>query len=74
MQACINPAHLMVGTSKDNTQDMLLKDRQNKKLTTIQVLAIRSDRRTSRAIATEYGVGKSEISAIRNKTRWAHLP
>lgn len=61
--SCCNPQHLRIGTQQENIQDMLDKRRHcfgerrpEAKLTTAQVLAIRADTRTGRAIAAAYGV------------------
>lgn len=74
---CINPEHLFLGTSKDNTQDAIQKGRlvappheigekgSHAKLTDAQVLAIRTDRRISRIVAAEYGVSGTHVRAIR---------
>jgi hypothetical protein len=72
--ACVNPAHLFVGTDKDNSDDRYRKGRQRilfgentprTKLTNAQVLAIRSDSRTCVAIGREYGVNWSTVSKIK---------
>lgn len=70
---CINPQHLLLGTMKDNTQDMLLRDRARRgDLTMAQVVEIRS-RHVTRcpvngggALAKEYGVAPSTISLVVN--------
>jgi hypothetical protein len=43
------------------------------KLTDDQVRAIRSDRRPSRHIAKDYGVGKSTINCVRSGAAWGHV-
>ena len=80
---CCNPNHLRAGNKRDNALEAkergllrILKgeDAAHAKLTEAQVLAIRSDPRTHRAIAAEYGVGKTVIGSIKNRTKWKHLP
>ncbi|UOF76720.1 endonuclease [Caudoviricetes sp.] len=44
-----------------------------KKLTESDIIKIRNDDRSQRAIAIEYGVGQSTISHIKAKTIWAHI-
>lgn len=72
--SCCNPAHLFLGTPKDNTQDMISKGRGNRsygelnpiaKLTKEQVRAIFQDPRTNREIASEYKIATSYASIIR---------
>ncbi len=41
-RCCVNPSHLFLGTREDNYQDMLIKNRQTKKLTPQQVKEIRT--------------------------------
>jgi hypothetical protein len=82
--SCVNPAHLFLGTHADNMRDMAEKGRAARnpqpgesngsaKLTEADVLAIRSDKRSQRAIAAEYGVGHSAISLIKNRKVWTHI-
>lgn len=87
--ACVNPAHLHLGTVTDNTQDMHTKGRasdrkgQNNamaKLSDDQVLAIRARHQSySRAngassIARDYGVSATVIDGIVRRLTWTHLP
>ena len=72
---CANPAHLFLGTRTENAADKVAKDRQAKgealsKLTLEQVETIRTDTRTQREVAADYGVVGSTICRIRNGTRW----
>jgi hypothetical protein len=77
LPCCVNPDHLFVGTHKENMDDRDAKGRVRfgekagrAKLTDEQVRAIRADNRTTRQIASDYGVGHSHVSLIkRMKTR-----
>lgn len=81
-RACVNPRHLRWATPVDNSADSRLDGTQfhsrgersgKSKLTTPQVLAIRSDPRSHRSIAADYGIGKATVTQIKARTRWAHL-
>lgn len=85
--ACIRPAHLRLGTPRENTQDMHAKGRaarvgpageQNRhaKLTDPQVISIRE--RFDRGeliihLAAEYDLSVSSVSAIVNGRSWTHV-
>jgi hypothetical protein len=78
--ACVNPEHLRVGTALENVQDKVHRYRQTKgeaspwaKLQTEQVIAIKSADGTDRALAQQYGVSHSVISAIRRGVKWKHI-
>lgn len=79
-RVCVNPGHLFLGTSADNTADMVDKGRQAQgsrngctKLTEAQVLAIRSDTRSCWAISSDYGVTHTQVFRIKSRRQWAHL-
>lgn len=78
---CVNPDHLMVGTPKDNTQDMIKKGRKRNgrapgekngsaKLTWAKVNDIRKSGKTPSQLAEMYGVTKSSISRILTNQSW----
>ncbi len=84
-RACINVEHLWLGTNADNIADKIAKGKQSHKgpqgeahprakLTNDQVRAIRGDWRQIKIIAREFGVKPRNVSAIRNRETWAHLP
>ncbi|MFA5572537.1 MAG: HNH endonuclease signature motif containing protein [Candidatus Bathyarchaeia archaeon] len=86
--ACCNPNHLSVGTPKDNTQDMLCKNRRhdnkgtknaNAKLTENSVQAIRglykySPRFTQAKLGELFGVALSVVNRVINYKIWKHVP
>ena len=81
-RACVNPAHLFLGTNRDNTIDMYAKGRQgdikgekhpNAKLTVSDVLEIRKSPLTGTKLGELYGVGQSTINAIKKHKRWGWL-
>lgn len=72
---CHNPAHLFLGTAKDNTQDMLKKGRHviASPLTEKQVRKIRKASGSLASIAEKYGVSKATISNVKNRKTWKHI-
>lgn len=81
---CVNPDHLMLGTAKDNTQDMIKKGRKrygtspgekngSAKLSQAEVDQIRlllSHGRKSKSIAPMYGVNHTTIEKIKTNKSW----
>lgn len=79
---CVNPEHLVIGTPAENSADMVNKKRQavgeqcgNAKLTTEQVLAIRSykDKLSSRKVAALYNISKTNVLDIWRRYIWSHI-
>ena len=82
---CVNPAHLFVGTAKDNNDDMCSKGRAARqqgeqhgaaKLTEKQALEIyrrANNGEIRRHLAREFGVSPMTISNIANGRRWRHV-
>lgn len=71
---CINPDHLLIGTPKDNTQDMCKRERTCSKLNKEQVLEIRASKDTHKQLAIKYGVDRTTISLLKRFVTWSHLP
>lgn len=84
--SCVNPAHLFLGTHKENMQDCAKKKRMRdsrgelngrNKLKNEDVLAIRSlykpGRRSLITLAEKYGVDKSLIWLVVKRKVWSHI-
>jgi len=75
--ACVNPAHLFLGSCKDNLQDALKKrrfavgEKNNKaKLTAYQVEFIKTCRLPTSQLVHDFGVSKSSINRIKRGATW----
>ena len=71
---CFNPSHLKLGTSQDNMQDKINKNRQAKneqhgrhKLTDEQVIEIYKASGSQQSIADKYNVSQNLVSKIKRK-------
>lgn len=84
VRACINVAHLFLGTHADNMADMHAKGRRSHvgakgerhgraKLTDDQVREIRASLESQTVIARRLGVSQSNVSKIRSGKRWVHI-
>ena len=79
---CININHLELGTHKDNSQDMVRRNRhhygeinRNSKLTKKEVLQIRDLTKlySQRELAKMYNVGKTTVARVQNRIMWTHI-
>ena len=83
VRACVNPAHLFLGTPKDNSQDAVKKGRNTKlygeqngkaRLTRATVLAIRRICKRGgvyqKTVAKQFGVSEATVSYVVNGGRW----
>jgi hypothetical protein len=84
-RACIRPAHLFLGTQKQNMADMATKQRRRgvggtrgeahpaAKVTVEQVLAIRASMATANEVAEFFGITTKHVYQIRNRETWKHV-
>lgn len=81
---CVNPGHLTVGTPKQNTRDMICKNRHARVapkgeaspwavLTEDDVREIRASSEKNAALAKRYGIGKTTLRAVRSRKTWRHI-
>lgn len=83
-RACVNPQHLFLGTSLDNTLDMMRKRRHNPvkgesnahaKLTENDVRLIRKRAidHSRQEIASVFKISISHVDKIINRRKWKHI-
>ena len=80
VRCCVNPDHLFLGSTQDNTADRHTKGRSargerdgNAKLTAEIVWAIRADTRTHKEIAAAYRTSLANVSVIRARKTWREV-
>ncbi len=81
--SCVNPAHLWLGTAKDNTKDRNKKNRQakeenngNAKLSNADVYNIKHNlfgKLPVKLIAAQYNVSVQMIYNIKKEKHWANI-
>lgn len=83
VKSCVNPEHLWIGSTKENMQDMVIKDRnprgeevhcsklKNKDISEIRKLF--KNNYTQSKIARLYGVTQSNIYYIVRNLSWTHI-
>jgi hypothetical protein len=79
--ACVNPAHLFLGTQAENVHDSSQKGRKNawglQKLNADDVLIIRSQAARGilhKDIAAAFSIARNTVTGIVHRKSWAHLP
>ena len=83
-RSCVNPAHLFLGSHRDNSVDMVQKGRNSthdtsgerhgaSKLTDAAVREIRASTLTGRELAAKFGVSESAVSLVRRGRSWTHV-
>lgn len=79
VHGCCNWAHLRWADRSSNVRDRIKHGTHNRgercgkaKLTKTDVAAIRSDQRSSRVVAAEYGIAHSQVSRIRSGKQWVN--
>lgn len=85
-RACVNPAHLFLGTQADNVRDMHAKDRgvvmrgegcKRAKISADDAMAIvaryRSGGVTRRELGAQFGISKFTVASIVRGTSWKHV-
>lgn len=80
IRCCVNPDHLYVGDSKQNTRDAVLRKRYpygeknpSAKLTEIEVIDIKKSDLSHSKIAKKYGIGETTVGYIRQGRIWKHV-
>lgn len=87
--SCCNPAHLFLGSQRENMADMAVKGRANsvppvrrgselsRKLAEADVAEIRrlhAAGLSQREIGSRYGIGQMTVSDIITRRSWKHVP
>lgn len=76
--ACVNPDHLFLGTSAENSADMKRKGRAaretiRRKLTPLLVRRIRASTASRETLATRFGISVRQVSRVRSHVCWGDV-
>lgn len=81
--ACVNPAHLFLGTHRENMEDSAKKGRaralkgsanKNSRLTEADAEYILNSKERAVVLAQRFGVSNQAIGLIRRGKKWKHVP
>jgi len=77
---CVNPEHLFLGTSKQNSEDMVKKEQQSRgedrplaKLSETNIPNIRNSKESNSVLAKQYAVSRTTIQDARSGKTWKHI-
>lgn len=77
---CINPEHLIPGSKKENSEDMVERNRSSvgiknglSKLTDKEVIEIRNSALSTYKLANIYNVSRINIGLIKQGKTWKHI-
>lgn len=80
IRCCINPSHLIPGTTKENQEDKVRRGRSLKgiknsqsKLTENQVIEIYKSGKSQRELGREYKVSSHVVFLIIHRKTWTHV-
>lgn len=78
---CVNPSHIYAGTAKENARDKIAHGTHRAgrqcsaaKLTEADVIEIRASSGTNAALSERFNISPSNISMIRRRKTWRHVP
>ena len=78
--SCCNPEHLFLGTAQENKHDSIIKDRHatgsrchKSKITKEQAIYILKSSLSAPKLASEYGIHRNSIYALRSGKTWKSL-
>jgi hypothetical protein len=78
-RVCINPAHLFLGTQKDNIKDMVSKGKTMRRNARLSVEAVKSIRQeyaegvTQQELCVKYSLTAANCSMIVNRKNWKDI-
>jgi DNA invertase Pin-like site-specific DNA recombinase len=70
---CVNPAHLELGTYRQNSLDRFRDGTMNNKLTAENIATIRASEDSAKDIAEQYDVSLTTIYSILKRKTWTHI-
>lgn len=73
VKLCINPAHLELGTARDNILDAVKRGQHRRKLSDEQIRSIFYDPDSQRKIAAKHSISQVNVWRIKNRGIFKHI-
>ena len=71
---CGNPAHMRIGTTQDNMNDMTARERHGLPKTVVRAIQrLLAEGKTQQEVADLYGFSRENVSAIATRRTYRHL-